>query len=268
MQLNNEFSPNPDSVHFSEIRKSLSAFQPISLKEMDSVMLFDRVDMKFVFHVDFLPGILDAIKDEYKALEVLNTRIHTYHSLYFDNPDLEHYYRHHNLRRSRYKFRHRIYVESDLHFFEIKEKTKNDRTVKSRILKAAKVTTLDDSCKNLVRENAGVDPSNLSPMLWSNFHRITLVHKERQERMTIDINLLFVQNDLSSVYKTSNTVILELKQEKKNFTILLLRELIKRGIRPLGISKYTMGVYFLYDEARKNNFIPLDRLIDKIENRK
>jgi hypothetical protein len=255
-------SPDKGAPYYSEISNHLSFFDRITLAQMDSVMLFDRVDTKFLFHVRELPAIIEAMKEDYFTLEVKDTRIHTYHSLYYDTPDFVHYLRHHNQMKSRYKFRHRIYVESDLHFFEIKEKTNKSRTLKSRILKKEKHTGITDSVEELVANNTRYSAKDLHPVLWVNFHRITMVHKERQERLTIDMNLIFERD--GKILSADNAAIIELKQEKMNYGIPFMKLLISKGIRPTSMSKYTMGIVNLIETQKNNLFLPKLRTINKI----
>lgn len=256
-------SPHRGSPFFLLIEKALSKFDPITLEEMDHVMLFDRFDQKFLLPENLLPIILNNLTEEYYALEVKQTRIHTYHTRYFDTTNFNHYLDHHNLRKSRFKFRHRVYLESDLHFFEIKEKNNKDRTVKSRVNIRNKIPIIGEQALQLIELSTPHDGKILEPKLWSNFHRLTLVHKIRQERMTIDLNLI-LENDLSST-QFSGTVILELKQDKKSFSVPVVRSLINNGCRPGAMSKYTMGVVELYPENKSNLFLPTKRIIQKFK---
>ncbi|HNP48900.1 MAG TPA: polyphosphate polymerase domain-containing protein [Bacteroidia bacterium] len=242
----------------------LQTFDSISLQEMDRVMLFDRYDQKFLLRGSMLADLLQFLTADYFVLEVKKTRIHTYHTLYFDTQDFQHYLNHHNQRKSRYKFRHRIYVESDLHFFEIKEKNNKERTVKSRVQVKDKQASLGQASLQLIDEIAGCDGSKMEAKLWTNFHRITLVHKYKQERMTIDMNM--VVEDRTNMAEAKNLVILELKQEKKTLGVPLVRKLVEQGFRPGAMSKYVYGVTQLYPENKHNLFLPTQRTITKIKN--
>src|ERR1051325_3446585 len=113
------------------IIRTLSEFQPITLQEMDGVQLMDRTDTKFVFPIRELPAILEAVKPFYRSLEVSGTRMSKYETLYYDTHDLELYSRHHCGKMNRYKIRARKYVESNLHFFEVKYKNNKGRTIRS-----------------------------------------------------------------------------------------------------------------------------------------
>src|SRR5690348_13827055 len=116
-----------------KVRHILSEYHPISLKEMDDVKLMDRMDLKFVFSMNELPFILSEVKPYYRSLEASGTRISRYETLYYDTHDFELYNRHHSGKMNRYKVRSRKYVESDLHFFEVKYKNNRGRTIKTRI---------------------------------------------------------------------------------------------------------------------------------------
>ncbi len=262
MHINPALTPDKSSSHYLKIKEILSGFEIVTLAQMESVMLFDRVDTKFLFPMHKLPDIILAMREDYYTLEVKQTRVHTYHTLYYDTKDFVHYLRHHNQMKSRFKFRHRIYMESDLHFFEIKEKTNKERTLKSRVMITEKAVEITPSASALISQHTPYKAEDLVPKLWSNFHRITMVHKSRQERLTIDINILFANEE--KCMQTPASVILELKQEKMNYAIPFMRLLISKGIRPSSISKYTMGVANLYDGIKKNNFKPNQSIINKI----
>jgi len=79
----------------SEIKLSVSRFERITLPEMDSVKLMDRMDTKYLAPFHLLPEILSETKEFYKILEVNGERINTYDTLYYDTDNLNLYYNHH-----------------------------------------------------------------------------------------------------------------------------------------------------------------------------
>jgi len=95
--------------------------------------------------------------------------------------------------------------------------------------------------------------NNLKPQIWVNYSRITLVNKNTPERVTIDINLHY-KND-EQIKNIDNIVIAEVKQDKasKSSFIKLMR---KYHIRQGSISKYCFGIISLYDKIKHNNFKP------------
>jgi hypothetical protein len=236
------------------VNEILKDFSPITLKEMDSVKLQDRIDTKFMFHEMQLPGILEKMKNEYFVLDVNGIRGNNYETLYFDTNDFRLYLNHHNGKVNRYKFRARKYVESNLHFFEVKFKSNKGRTIKERIKRPEIIKEIKDSSHDLVKDISNVDPDTLEAKLWVNYRRMTFVSKTSQERLTIDTNLTFIDNHQK--VEMSNLVIAEVKQgsaREKSFFVALMRE---NKIREKSISKYCLGVISLNKKIKKNNFKP------------
>lgn len=241
----------------------LSALEPISLSEMDGVALMNRTDTKFVFRFDLLGDLLKEISNDYRVLDINGIRASRYETLYYDTPDFKMYLAHHRRKPCRYKIRHRIYVDSNLHYFEIKYKNNKGRTIKNRIKRKDTDLIIDGKAEELLNEKTKFSAQNLFPKLWSNCSRITLVNKFSKERLTIDINLQF-KNDFAEK-KLSNVAIAEVKQEKLSPSPFI-RLMKKHGIRSGSISKYCFGVVFLYKQIKKNNFKPNLLFINKINN--
>ena len=65
----------------------LHRFAPISLAQMDGVALQDRIDTKYVLHVDHLYLALASLTEHYQILEIDAVRLHRYQTLYFDTAD-------------------------------------------------------------------------------------------------------------------------------------------------------------------------------------
>ena len=57
-----------------ELSKILEKFDPITLKEMDSVKLMNRSDTKFIFRADQLPFFLEQLTDDFYMLDVCNNK--------------------------------------------------------------------------------------------------------------------------------------------------------------------------------------------------
>jgi len=240
----------------------LPGFDPISLKEMDSVKLQDRVDTKFMFRNTILgPVFKDMVKD-YRILEIANYRYSNYETLYFDTDDFSLYRQHHNGKLNRYKFRSRKYVESDLHFFEVKFKSNKGRTVKERIRHHEIVKELEGQAKEFLIEVSGHDPAIYKAQIWVNYKRHTFVSKTTQERLTIDTDLTFIDDKNRKTY--NGLVIAEVKQgsslDKSPFIALMK----KYGVRAKSISKYCLGVISLHPEIKQNRFKPTLLYLNKI----
>lgn len=235
----------------TEIMNCLNLFDPISLKEMDSVKLLDRIDTKFVFHAELLPKILEEASVYYRMLEVKGTRMSQYETLYFDTDSLLLYQKHHNKHTNRFKIRFRKYVESNLSFFEIKFKNNKGRTIKERIKQRDITSAIENDAAEFLINKTQMEASDFLPQLWVNYHRITLVNRDSFERLTIDLGLTFICDGKSTCY--NNLVIAEVKQEKANdspFLGIMKEHKIRQG----SISKYCFGVISMRDNVKSNNF--------------
>ena len=229
----------------SKIQEIAESFDPIGLTEMDSVQLMSRVDTKFVFTLDNLIELLPFLKEKYFLLNVKDVLLSDYESLYYDDKEFSSYYDHHNGKVDRFKIRYRKYVNSNLSFLEVKHKNKG-RTDKSRIRVEGIPDNMNDQDFDFVK-NAGVKSAELNPSLLNKFSRITLVNKEMNERLTIDLNVSYTWR--SEEKAMNNIVIAELKQGKamRNSPFYVLMK--ENQIRPLKISKYTIGMIFMHDKV-------------------
>ncbi|MBI5217635.1 MAG: polyphosphate polymerase domain-containing protein [Bacteroidia bacterium] len=244
-----------------EIADILTKFEPITLEEMDSVRLLDRMDTKFVFNINHLLPVLETLAPYYSALEIANNKSSRYETLYFDTDDFLLYTLHHNGKLNRYKVRHRCYLDSGQHFFEIKFKTNKDRTVKDRIKRKEFQEIIQGKAESLLTEKTPYSADLLHPALWVYYSRITLVNKAGGERLTIDVNLAYKNKNKEVSFP--RLVIAEVKQGKASrspFTELM------RGkkILPVSISKYCYGIINTQDNVKKNRFKPKIRTLNKI----
>jgi hypothetical protein len=242
------------------IENILNDFDPITLKEMDNVKLMDRTDTKYVFKQEFLPLFLDEVRKDYFVLDVEGHRISRYESLYFDTKNFDLYFSHHRGKPSRYKVRCRKYVESKLHFFEVKFKNNKGRTIKDRVKQKQIDGSIKDNAESLLLEKTPLLPANLEPKLWVNYSRITLVNKNSPERVTIDIDLNFKNEQSEKIIQ--NLVIAEVKQDKA-VASAFIRLMKKYHIREGSMSKYCFGVISLFEKIKHNNFKPKLILIKK-----
>ncbi len=201
----------------SILKDKLSGFTPISLKEMDKVAFYHRVDTKFVLHENQLDSLLMAIDKDYFMLEMDNKRCFSYSTIYYDTPETKMYIDHIRGKRNRYKLRHRRYNDSGLSFIEVKFKNNKGKTFKWRDEEAfpeEKTSTLSNP---LISRRLPYNPENLKPVLKTKFRRITLVDKHFTQRVTIDFGIEF--KELVNGQKTKNLsdiIIIEIKSDKIN----------------------------------------------------
>lgn len=178
----------------------LNKFDPITLKEMDSVKLMNRTDTKYTFNRAQFDEVLKEILKDYRVLEIEGKRVSRYKTLYYDTDDYALYTRHHNGELNRYKIRHRSYLESNIGFLEVKFKSNKGRTVKDRIKKKEVPFIWESETETFLKEMLPFNPHDLKPVIWVNYSRLTLVNKTSAERLTIDLDLEFEQNDVKRIF--------------------------------------------------------------------
>jgi hypothetical protein len=245
-----------------QIDRLVESFSPTSLMEMDRVKLMNRTDTKFAFSIQQLPDILPHLAPHYRVLEIEGIRTPSYQSMYFDDSRFSFFRDHHNRKVNRYKVRCRKYVESELFFLEIKHKI-NGRTNKRRIPINAFPENLQESHLDFI-DKVIPERYDLQTIMMNSFRRITLVHKELNERLTLDLNLTFSGNGKEMNFP--QLVIAELKQEDANRNSHFYQLMKKYMIRPYRLSKYCVGCIELYgkEQMKYNRFKKKLLKLDKI----
>lgn len=249
----------------SQIQQLLVPFSKIGLGDMDNVKLMNRVDTKFVMTVDQFLEVLPLLGEHYHAVEIADKCVCSYESLYYDNKKLDFYHDHHKKRLNRVKIRYRKYLDSDISFLEIKHKYKG-RTNKMRIPSDELHEELPNEHKKFIDESVDVPFTNeLIPTLVNNYQRLTLVGKEINERLTIDLNLSFRKD--AQTADLNYLVIAELKQVKVSRKSPFFRFMKERQIRPFRLSKYCIGILKISQEAdvKYNRFKKKVLKIDKLK---
>jgi len=244
------FMSSDNSTEINKIKTIITTFDQITLSEMDNVKLMSRTDTKFVFNIELLPDILEKLKIHYKVLNVDGVNVSDYQTLYYDTDDFLFYNQHQCGKANRCKVRYRTYVQSDLHFFEVKNKNNKQITSKKRIKSIEEETLISEKAMSFYHENAIVNDADLKPKLWANYARITLVNKTQPERLTLDLNLNFKHDSNTKEY--NNIVIAELKQERKTRSAFI-QVINSYFIREFSISKYCLGVANLFQNVKTNN---------------
>ena len=232
------------------MNEMISRFAPITLEEMSSIRLMNRTDTKFVTSVGRLLQLLQAAVGEYRIQEIDGKRNMAYATVYYDTDDYRFYQAHHDGHANRQKVRIRSYVDSDKSYLEVKTKDNHGKTHKSRI---PAVSLHSGTADDFLRRQITVEPQRLDAKMANSFHRITLVNRDKTERLTIDTDLTFVNIATQERVALGNIAIIELKRDGRRPSPILamLREL---RIHPCGFSKYCMG------EALTNPFLPKNRM--------
>jgi len=247
----------------SNLSKTINTFPSIDLCEMDSVALLSRFDTKYVLSTVQLYQAFQNIKFSYRILEINKKRIHHYQTLYYDTASFDLYYGHVTNRADVFKVRSREYTDTDLSFLEVKHKNRKQKTEKSRVRIPCQTGCLSNVFDSFLEEHNPFSSKELKPKLWNVFNRITLVDNSDSERLTIDIDLCFL-NDINEL-SLDGIVIAEVKQNQLSNGSVFKDQMRHQGIRPLGFSKYCLGVSQLYSEVKKNTQKRKMLLINKLQ---
>jgi hypothetical protein len=231
------------------VRSMVSQFGSISLDKMDAVKLMDRIDMKFILPFEQFSCILPQLAQNYKVLTIDDNQVFSYQTDYYDTPDLNMFYDHHNGRLTRFKVRHREYIESRLAFLEVKFRSNKGRIIKERIKYQNRNNQLFAS---FIETHTPYCPGKLACKVVNHFNRFTLVDLGMHERVTTDFNVSFTDNTRN--ISLSGLVIIEIKQAHADKTSLIYQTMKKNNIRPSSISKYCIGVSLLNNKSKSNNF--------------
>jgi len=239
---------NLDTKNFSN---TINLFRPISLSEMDHVTLQNRFDTKYMLSYAQLFQVLNNLRYSYQILEINQDRVHHYHTIYFDTRAFDLYQSHVTGRSNIYKVRSREYLDSKISFLEVKHKNQKQRTEKNRIRIPKHTQKLCSDCDNFLQVYNPFTSHELIPRLWNSFRRMTLVSRRNFERLTIDLDLNFF-NENNELF-LDGIVVAEVKQDCYTSTSAFMGEMRRQGIRPIGFSKYCYGVSQLYADVKSNS---------------
>ena len=132
----------------------LDSFNPISLDEMSSIRLMNRIDSKYLANEEQLKQLLLMAQGEYMVQAINGVRQSEYSTQYLDDRYNTMYLNHHNGRLTRQKVRIRTYVDTGDYFFEIKLKNNHGRTKKKRIHLTGADTYVQDGAAQFLEEHA------------------------------------------------------------------------------------------------------------------
>ncbi|GHT76635.1 VTC domain-containing protein [Bacteroidia bacterium] len=249
-----------------EVHKILGKMTPITLKEMKTIRLMDRIDSKYVASDSLLPQLLEDILPYYRVQVNNNNRISPYCTQYLDTPDLDMFVMHQNGKLNRQKIRIRSYMDSEISFLEVKNKNNKGRTSKIRVpVNQSHIDSIEDleQDQSFLEKNSMFDSSRLEPTLANNFQRITLVDNNKTERVTIDLNLSFRNYKTGEEQMLENVMILELKQEGGGHSHF--RDALNHlRIKQLSFSKYCIGTVLTNANVKANRFKRKCSLINKL----
>jgi len=246
----------------NDLLQLVSFFDTISLNEMSGVRLLNRVDTKYVVSPAVLVNALAEHIDDYSIVAVNNKVNLAYSTIYFDTSDLAMYQEHHNGKNRRYKVRYRKYEETGDKFIEVKQKFKN-RTNKERLRVNKFDYPIEEGLQSIVHDCTPYKADELERKLTTKFNRITLVNKKACERITIDLDIHFCNENNESFYMPSCAIV-EIKRDKEGVFSSFARTLKSKGVLPLSISKYCLGTIALNNSVKYNRFKPRLRKVERL----
>lgn len=248
-----------------KIKQLLLRLQPITLDEMSSIRLMNRIDTKFVTNRSMLVKLLALTEGKYYAQEINGDRICPYRTTYWDTPDHQFYFTHQCEHYPRNKVRVRTYLESDITFLEVKKKNNHGRTKKSRIQVPSDERLDEPVVDEFLEKKVGMDLDDMTQIVQNTFDRITLVNYAKTERLTIDMDIRFSNMETGIECETGDLVVIELKRDGNIYSPVkeMLRAL---RIKPFGFSKYCIGLVLTNHDIKQNMLKPKLKSIDKLIN--
>lgn len=233
----------------------LDLFSTLSLQELGDAALLDRKEIKTLFSDNWLQSILPGLESEYQVLEIEGRRSFDYLSVYFDTPDRDFYKQHQAGARPRWKVRQRTYLNTGISFWEVKRKDNRNLTHKTRQQIKGPIDLQLILNRLLDRSQYPGKIPHLKPVLETRYTRITMVHKSRQERITLDRHLRFSDGKCSR--PLSNLVVAEIKQNRLNLRSPFLIHSKQVGGQPSRFSKYCLGSLLFDPTLKYNRFKPI-----------
>lgn len=245
----------------------INEYRTVSLDQMGKVKLLNRVDTKFVTTVDRLEQLLRMASESYAIQQIEGRQMMPYTTLYFDTPDVQMFLEHQRGKKNRQKIRVRRYESSGVSFLEVKRKNNKGRTDKKRIQIAERVPDLDSEIYRLfLIQKSRYGSAHLIPSLSNAFSRITLVNDAMTERLTIDFDLRFKNEQTGIKTDMGPLVIIEVKRNGLTHSPVL--ELLKKlRIKESGFSKYCIGMALTNPEIKRNRFNERLRYVRKLQDR-
>lgn len=237
-----------------DINSILQKFDTISLDDLNKrAKLMNRQETKYLTTKAGLLVILEKLANDYHILMINEKRIFDYDNMYMDYKNLLFFFDHENAKEQRIKIRKRKYVDSNFSVLEYKLKSGTFMDKKSIKLKNNAFRIMDKSSREFLKNSYGIKDTRILPTMQTTYKRITLCHKTTEERITIDLDLIFSdpQNRNGGSLKVQDFVIIEVKQ-KLNATDTACHDTIQQngGVLSKGCSKYCLGLIY-FDRVKK-----------------
>ncbi len=231
---------------------------------MNGYKFMDRMDTKYPFASSNLPTILETISSNYQILDIEELRQLPYHTTYLDTPESSLFLQHVRGSLKRYKARVRTYRATNDTFLEVKHRNLKRKTQKWRIPKG-NFDRNDSASLNFLNTHLNGIAHLLEPTIETHFERVTLVGKTSKERVTLDFNIKF-SNQNNQWVSLPHLVVAEIKRDATSQYSPIELQLKKMLIRSTGFSKYCVGKTLLGEAPKPNSMKPKLLLLNRIEN--
>lgn len=241
----------------------ISQLPSLSLAQLQEEAEFlTRIDRKYIVPEHAFADLLGQVEPGTRALEIGGRRTFGYSTRYFD-ADHTAYFRALRKRADRFKVRTRLYDESGDCMLEVKLMDGRGRTVKLRFPhegdRFETLSTLDRAWLqsfDAVRPVAG----SIDLSVATHYRRSTVVFPSGSGRMTIDQSLTFI--DPSGDWRRlDGHCVVEVKGVGR--PLPFDRLLWSHGYRPLGASKFSLGVSLLNPALPCNRWHRLRQTLDR-----
>ncbi|WP_298651798.1 polyphosphate polymerase domain-containing protein [uncultured Proteiniphilum sp.] len=231
----------------------LDSFERITLDEMEDIRLMRRIDTKYILRSETLPHLLEILTTDYFIQQdaLSGKRSFEYFTLYYDTHDYAMYHSHQNGKLNRFKIRTREYCDSRCCFLEIKYKSNKGITRKIRIDNNGSHSIDSAASRTFIDTRSPYCSSLLEPKLESCYRRVTLVNKDKTERLTIDNDLEFQNIHTGKTVQLPRLTIIEIKKERCHPS-LIEQKMKQLHITPYKISKYCLGTALTDPEIKHN----------------
>ena len=212
-------------------------------KSADSTLIEKRVlqkrsDTKYLVNLEKLGVLFDGFFKSYQVLEENELKVQRYQTRYFDEESLICFENDKSNVTPRHKVRIREYLDRDLSFFEIKSRHAK-QTKKRRYQLELEDSALGKNEQSLILKYTDLDPQKLQCEVKTSFHRMTLLGVKRNERITIDTNLIFERRGEQLLWE--QFAIVEVKHLEGRLSPFA-KSLALAGYKVDGFSKYKTAI--------------------------
>jgi hypothetical protein len=240
----------------------LAGFEPVSPELLANCDLLQRTDTKYLLPRRSFPELLAYLARDYRILNAGEQPSALYLTQYLDTPTYQLFHDHRRGKRLRFKVRLRHYPDRGLSYLEVKGKCASGGTQKWRRPLAYLCDQLSFDDLQFVAAQMPLCGSTLVPSLVNQFRRVTLVGIELRERITLDMDLQF-ENDERS-HALGGVLVVEVKQPQFFRRSPVLSALAQCRALPGSISKYCLGTMLLRPELRHNRLRPTLARIERV----